>query len=39
MYQVKEEFRGHIKPEPTQEKMETIKDVCIQLFNELFEEV
>ena len=39
MYQVKEEFRGHIKPEPTQEKMETIIEVCIELFNEIFEEV
>ena len=39
MYQVKEEFRGHIKPEPTQEKMELIQKNCIELFNELFEEV
>lgn len=39
MYQVKEKYRGNIKPEPTQEKMETIKEVCIELFNELFEEI
>jgi|TARA_R100001463_G_scaffold545_1_gene2359 hypothetical protein len=39
MYQVKSQFRGHIKPEPTQEKMETIKEACIELFNELFQEV
>ena len=39
MYQVKSQFRGHIKPEPTQERMETIKEVCIELFNELFQEV
>tara|TARA_Y100001963_G_C6529544_1_gene330438 strand:- start:361 stop:480 length:120 start_codon:yes stop_codon:yes gene_type:complete len=39
MYQVKEKFRGHIKPEPTQEKMEFVQQVCIELFNEYFEEL
>jgi len=39
MFQVKPEFRGNITPEPTQERMELIKEISIELFNEFFEEV
>mgnify|MGYP003138137962 FL=1 len=39
MFQVKAEFRGNITPEPTQERMELIKGLSIELFNELFEEI
>jgi len=39
MFQVKPEFRGNITPEPTQERMELIKEISIELFNEFFQEV
>jgi hypothetical protein len=39
MFQVKPEFRGNITPEPTQERMELIKEISLELFNEFFQEV